>query len=1163
MRRVLLFLIVVSISMSGFLTGEPAFAYYCLPPELTCPDNDSIHATETFVSTGFSAYDPDGDPVEVSFLDINPPATISPAIVGYHVEWATTCEEDGDYLIRLVATDSCGLADTCGFTVHVYNLPPEITCPEDDSVHAGDTFLSTDFSVFDPDGDFISVYFLDITPQPTHYPTIVDSHVVWQTTCDDVGVYVIRLVASEMCQPADTCGFTVTVYNEPPDLICPPDDSANAGYLFASGDFSVSDWDDPSGVVVTLYSISPTPVNPPEIVDSHIEWLTTCEDLVNGPDYVITLMATDPCGLTSTCDFTVTVYNEPPEIICPDDASVHAGDYFISTDFSASDPRGEAVEVSLCGVTPPPTEMPTIVENHLEWQTHCADAGKVFEICLEAVDTCGSRDTCHFNVTVYNQPPDLTCPDSGSVHAGDDFVSTDFSVSDPEGDPVSVALCGIDPTPVHMPGIVGNHVEWQTECADANKIFTICLEAEDSCGAKSTCYFQVRVYNRPPEIFCPVDGDVHSGETFVSGDFSATDPDDDPVDVTLLDIVPVPTNQPQIVGSHVEWLTTCAEKGSYLIRLVATDECGLKDTCGFTVNVYNNPPQLICPPDGSVEAGQTFTSDDFSASDPDGDAVVVTFQSISAATTYDPAIVGNHVEWLTASDEEGTYAITLRVTDPCGLFTECTFYVNVMPPPEGENKVWIGEIDCVNPGDYVSLPVYLVNNSVPFGGFELEFEFDYTSLCFVDAMPGNLLEDSYTDQDGIFWSWEYFTYRVLPCPIPPCQKYKILVYGQAEMPNGSTNRGLCIPENSNGVLFYINFVVMNDENLRGFMIPVCFEWEGMVVDDIVVEDWECTENIFASCDGNTIYTSSLLCEFNPDVCDHPGGDIQRTMVFQAAVCGINCGGILVCPIGPDFCKRGDVNYNTVSYEVADAVLFANYFVYGHGVFIHDRDYQVCATDANADGRTLTLSDLVYLIRVILNDAVEIPKLTPSSEAVDVIVSGGTITAQCSVPIGAMLFEFDGAVSAALLAEMEMLHNGDRVLLWSRDGSSLTAAEVLSFSGAGLVSVSAVDRDSRELKTSMTARVAPTAFALNPAYPNPFNPYTNMSFVLPEATSYSLKIYNVAGQLVRSYEGVASADLNVITWDGRDNAGTEVASGVYFYKLTAASFSAAEKMVMMK
>ena len=258
------------------------------------------------------------------------------------------------------------------------------------------------------------------------------------------------------------------------------------------------------------------------------------------------------------------------------------------------------------------------------------------------------------------------------------------------------------------------------------------------------------------------------------------------------------------------------------------------------------------------------------------------------------------------------------------------------------------------------------------------------------------------------------------------------------------------------------------------------------------------------------------------------------------------------------------NYNTITYEVADAVLFASYFVEGTSVFRYDEAYQICATDVNADGRTLTLSDLVYLIRVILHDAVEIPKVTPSSEIAIVVVEGGTINTECAAPIGAILFEFDSAVVPTLLADMEMIHKGDKVLVWSRQGKSFSSGEVLSFSGeAELVSVAAVDRDSRELTTSMAGKATPPAFALHPAYPNPFNPFTNLSFTLPEAMNYTLRIHNVTGQLVRRYEDMGSVGLNTITWDSKDDSGVEVASGVYFYKLTAGDFSATEKMVILK
>jgi hypothetical protein len=477
-------------------------------------------------------------------------------------------------------------------------------------------------------------------------------------------------------------------------------------------------------------------------------------------------------------------------------------------------------------------------------------------------------------------------------------------------------------------------------------------------------------------------------------------------------------------------------------------------------------------------------------------------------------------------------------------------------PPMIRADVIIPNTDCVNPGDHVCIPILLENHVTPFGGFELEVEFDYTSMTFVGAEPGELIE-----------GFEKFTYRLLPCPSCGCCKYKILLYGQYDMPNGVENIGDPIPLTQPGgyqVLVELCFVVNNDENLRGLKIPVCWEWEGTVVNDTLVEDWECGENTFSSWSGDTLFASHLLCQFNPDLCDDPSDRVQPIVIFQLGICGQNCGGVDVCPAGPGECKRGDVNMNTLTYEVADAVLFASYFVEGTSVFRYDVAYQICATDVNADGRTLTLSDLVYLIRVILHDAVEIPKLTPSSEVANVIVSGGTITTECAASIGAILFEFDADVVPTLLADMEMLHSDNKVLVWSSKGKSFSTAEVLSFEGkTELVTATAVDRDSRELTTSITGKVAPLTFALHPAYPNPFNPFTNLSFTLPEVMEYTLRIYNVAGQLVRSYEDVGSAGLNMIKWDSKDNVGVEVASGVYFYKLTAGGFSSTEKMVILK
>jgi spore coat protein A len=101
-------------------------------------------------------------------------------------------------------------------------------------------------------------------------------------------------------------------------------------------------------------------------------------------------------------------------------------------------------------------------------------------------------------------------------------------------------------------------------------------------------------------------------------------------------------------------------------------------------------------------------------------------------------------------------------------------------------------------------------------------------------------------------------------------------------------------------------------------------------------------------------------------------------------------------------------------------------------------------------------------------------------------------------------------------------------------------------------------------SSEADRAAPRELALDQNYPNPFNPVTNIRFHLPREGSAELKVFNVSGQEVRTLaSGVHNAGTHVATWDGRDNAGSSVASGVYFYQLRANGRMFVKKMVMMK
>ncbi|MEA3286209.1 MAG: carbohydrate-binding module family 20 domain-containing protein, partial [Candidatus Marinimicrobia bacterium] len=93
---------------------------------------------------------------------------------------------------------------------------------------------------------------------------------------------------------------------------------------------------------------------------------------------------------------------------------------------------------------------------------------------------------------------------------------------------------------------------------------------------------------------------------------------------------------------------------------------------------------------------------------------------------------------------------------------------------------------------------------------------------------------------------------------------------------------------------------------------------------------------------------------------------------------------------------------------------------------------------------------------------------------------------------------------------------------------------------------------------------PTSYALSQNYPNPFNPTTSINFALPEANHVVLTIYNALGQEVRTLKtDYLSAGNYSVTWDGLDNAGNMITSGVYIYTMTSGNHNFSKKMLMLK
>jgi hypothetical protein len=94
--------------------------------------------------------------------------------------------------------------------------------------------------------------------------------------------------------------------------------------------------------------------------------------------------------------------------------------------------------------------------------------------------------------------------------------------------------------------------------------------------------------------------------------------------------------------------------------------------------------------------------------------------------------------------------------------------------------------------------------------------------------------------------------------------------------------------------------------------------------------------------------------------------------------------------------------------------------------------------------------------------------------------------------------------------------------------------------------------------------APKDFTISQNYPNPFNPTTTIVYQLPQTQFVELNIFDVNGRKIRTLvSAVSEAGRFNVSWDGMDENGDRVTSGVYFYKLQTESFSATKKMILAR
>jgi hypothetical protein len=665
------------------------------------------------------------------------------------------------------------------------------------------------------------------------------------------------------------------------------------------------------------------------------------------------------------------------------------------------------------------------------------------------------------------------------------------------------------------------------------------------------CYVIYDVPNLCPVFTAPVTNYTGDHCDLVSIDYDATDNEQDPITFSVVAGV---GNIDGTTGQYT-YQPTLGDVGASVTADILADDGfhGNPSSCTpitLNMNFTNQAPVFTggCGDVLAIGKGNTGCIT-MSYDDVDCDPTTLSIVGTSPLPVGSVYLSGDDVCFDTDDLDGGIYyTTTVRVSDGVD-YTDCEVYFDVLVTEPYE--IQIEKTHNTLQGMHTIVDVTVNKGSEDMGGFDILIAYDASALHFQAAIPGDL---------HTICGWEYFDYRFGPfgnCG-NQCPSGLLRVVGIAETNNGP-NHPLCLMLTPPFVLFSLDFLVSNDRTLECMYVPIRFYWMDCGDNSIAYHP---VDDPLASIQGVSRYVIDfdLIGHIEDMFTGFPTytgvqweclqNDQDKPVPIQF-VDFLNGGVDIICADSID--DRGDINLNGTANEIADAVLFSNYFVKGISVFNVNYQGQVAATDVNADGLTLSVADLVYLIRIIVGDALPYPKIGAEAHAYH--MDNGVMSVDTKM--GAAFIVLEGDVAPRLLAEnmeMDYAFNGrnTQVLIY-QIGAEGFVGEFVAFD-APIVSVEMATYDG----APVAAKNVPTSYALHQNYPNPFNPKTTLAFALPTGGDYSLTIYNVTGQKVASFAGTAEAGIHSVDWDAAD-----MASGVYFYKLDTDEFTDTKKMVLLK
>lgn len=485
-------------------------------------------------------------------------------------------------------------------------------------------------------------------------------------------------------------------------------------------------------------------------------------------------------------------------------------------------------------------------------------------------------------------------------------------------------------------------------------------------------------------------------------------------------------------------------------------------------------------------------------------------------------------------------------------------------------------------GHYTDVDLTIFSDSQLVDGFDILIAYDGNALTFIEATLDTIFINA---------GWEFFTYRYGyhgDCGVG-CPPSNIRLFGMAE-----TNNGAFHPEwdeirealRAGTKLATITFFVSSDVNFGGASLPLKFFWQ------------DCGDNTFSTEHGDYIALAHFVFPDHADINDSTQAFTDPTFPGIASVpenCDSAFNGLasfqgitlqhgyinIVEPHDIDSQGGiGDINDNNIPHEIADAVLFSYYFISGISAFGSHVEASTIASDVNLDGVTLGVADFVYLVRIIVGDALPHTQLEIPGAQINITaksINGQLVVSYDSnVEVGAILLVFEGGsdVSEPVLgdgaSDMDVVYgvNNDqfRVLIYNIGTNSLTSGQhpLVSIpydTPPELIEVEASNYQGGPITAAYQNQSSIAVLTQN--YSNPFSDRTSISILLSNQSSWSLEIVTSEGRFVRSFEGISEAGEVIIEWDGTHANGRPMPNGIYFYRATIGDLVLTKYMMLLR